>query len=98
MFNTSKDQTKRDFERAGEALMEGDFAGAKKDLSKGASHTKDLATQDNRSVGEKIGDNVEALGDKMKSAGHQAQAKLYDAKAEASKSLIATTSVLTNIL
>jgi hypothetical protein len=72
MFNTSKDQTKRDFERAGESLMEGDVSGASKDLKMGASHTKDLATQDNRTTTEKIGDNISAVGDKLKSAGHSA--------------------------
>jgi hypothetical protein len=86
MFNTSKDQTKRDFERAGESLKDGDFKGASKDLSMGTSHTKDLATQDNRTMTEKLGDNISALGDKFKATSHSAQAEYYDAKADASKS------------
>lgn len=85
MFTSNKDKASRDVERAGESLGDGDISGAAKDLKMGAAHGYDAATKDDRTVTEKIGDNISALGDKLTSASHSAQAEYYDAKAEASK-------------
>lgn len=85
MFTSNKDKASRDFERAGESLGDMDIKGAAQDVKMGLTHGTNAATKDDRTITEKIGDNISALGDKFKATSHKAQAEMYDAKAEASK-------------
>ena len=85
MFSSNKDQAKRDAERAGESAKGGDAKGASEDVKRGAQHSKEAATEDDRTMGEKAQDKMSAMGDQAKAASERMKANWYDTKAESSK-------------
>ena len=73
---------KRDVERAVESVGDGEFKDAANDLGKAATHTGHAITGHHETVGEKIGSQIDAASDHIKSAEHKIQGEYYDAKAK----------------
>ena len=84
---TTSSTVKRDLERAGESIKDGDFSGAGHDLSKAAGHTGDLMGGQNKTISEKSSDTVNSTKDSLTSAGHSVTETYHEAvqKVEHSK-------------
>ncbi len=76
---TNSGTVKRDLERAGESIADGDFKGAGKDISSATSHTGDVIGKQSQTASENTGDTMNSIKDTLTSAGHSVQEAFHGA-------------------